>query len=237
MNLTHPDSLIEWSSWEPTIKPALEKFLKNYLLQIFIDFESRDCCGHKLSVYLSDENLCKEAKDVYIYSWVGNRESAEGSLKFMANHGIDIDQAILETKTAFSQIDFGNLENLLKYHSRFLNINKNVYERSLTFGDDQKDDGGEIRGLFNNKTLSDTVVEMLNLAQENLGLVSNLFSYLGVYQYNGKAIPDLNIKLSLQDIVDYLGGIGSLSEAFKEVLISEKFLTLDITLKRNLVIL
>jgi hypothetical protein len=78
---------------------------------------------------------------------------------------------------------------------------------------------------------------MLKLAQENLGLVSELFSYLGIYQYNRRVVPDLNIKLSLQNIIDYMGGIDTLTESFKEALLAEKFLALDITLKKNLDIL
>jgi hypothetical protein len=237
LSLTHPKNLADWPAWESTVKPVLEKTLKDYFLKIFIDFEGRDCCGHKLLVTLGDKELCEEAKSVYIYSWAGNRDSAEGSLKFLEDHGVDIDKIILETKANFGQIDFGTLENHLKYQSRFLNLSKKTYERTLSFRDDQKDDGGLVRGLFHNQTLSNTVVEMLKLAQENLGLVSGLFSYLGVYQYNRRVVPDINIKLSLQNIVDYMGGLDSLTDSFKEALVAEKFLTLDITIKRDLVIL
>lgn len=237
LSLTHPKNLTDWPAWESTVKPVLEKTLRDYFLKIFIDFEGRDCCGHKLLATLKDKELCEEAKSVYIYSWAGNRDSAEGSLKFLEDHGVDIDKIILETRANFGQIDFGTLENHLKYQSRFLNLSKKSYERTLSFRDDQKDDGGSVRGLFHNQVLSDTVVEMLKLAQENLGLVSGLFSYLGVYQYNRRVVPDINIKLSLQNIVDYMGGLDSLTDSFKEALVAEKFLTLDITIKRDLVIL
>ena len=237
LDISKPCDFSDWPSWEPIAKPALEKLLKDYLLQMCIDFEGRDCCGHKLRVSMKDTDFLKESREVFIYSWAGNRESGESCLKFMAAHGIDIDRMILETKAEFGKIDFGTLDSLLKYQSRFLALDKKTYERSITFREDQSDDGGAIKGLFHNQVLQETVTEMLKLAQENLGLVSGLFSYLGVYQYNRRITPDLNIKLSLQNIIDYLGGYDKLTDSFKEALLAEKFLALDITLKRNLVIL
>jgi hypothetical protein len=219
------------------VKPELERALSEYFMRIYVDFEGRDCCGHTLKLTMSDEEFLKEVRDVFVYSWAGNRDSASGCLQFMAAHGVDIDKIILETRAAFGQIDFGTLQNLLRYQSRFLALDRKTYERTITFQDDKDDDGGQIRGLFHNQVLSETVKEMLELAQENLGLVSDLFSYLGVYQYNRRMIPDLNIKLSLQNIIDYLGGYDTLTESFKEALVAEKFLALDITLKRNLKIL
>jgi len=237
LDITKPGDFSEWTSWETVAKPPLEKALQDYLLQVYIDFESRDCCGHKLKATMDDSDLLKKTRDVFIYSWAGNRESGESCLKFMAAHGVDLDKIILETRVAFNQIDFGTLENLLKYQSRFLAIDRKTYEKTVTFRDEQENDGGTIRGLFHNQVLSSTVVEMLKLAQENLGLVADLFSYLGVYQYNRRMIPDLNIKLSLQNVIDYLGGYDTLTESFKEALVAEKFLALDITIKRNLEIL
>lgn len=237
LNLTKPGNFSEWPTWESSVKPEIEKAMKKYLLQMLIDLEGRDCCGHKLKITMKDTDFLKEARATFIYSWAGNRESAEGCLQFMAAHGIDLDKIFLEVRVEFGQIDFGTFESLLKYQSRFLNLDRKTYERTITFGDDQESDGGMIRGLFHNQVLSDTVVEMLKLAQENLGLVSELFSYFGVYQYSKRIIPDLNIKLSLQNIIDYMGGIDTLTESFKEALLAEKFLTLDINLRRNLVIL
>ena len=235
--VTQPENRLEWPSWETIVKPDLEKVLSDYFLQMYVDFEGRDCCGHKLKLSTSDTDFLKEARDVFVYSWAGNRDSASGCLGFMASYGIDIDKVILETRATFGRIDFGTLESLLKYQSRFLAIDRKTYERTIAFQDDRENDNGMIRGLFHNQVLADTVKEMLKLAQENLGLVSELFSYLGVYQYNRRMIPDLNIKLSLQNIIDYLGGYDTLTESFKEALVAEKFLALDITLKRNLEIL
>jgi hypothetical protein len=186
---------------------------------------------------MSDEEFLREARDVFVYSWAGNRDSASGCLEFMAAHGVDLDKIILSTRATFSQIDFGTLPSLLKYQSRFLALDRKTYERTITFQDDKDDDGGMIRGLFHNQVLAQAVKEMLELAQENLGLVSELFSYLGVYQYNRRVVPDLNIKLSLQNVIDYLGGYDTLTESFKEALVAEKFLALDITFKRTLKIL
>lgn len=237
LSLTQPGSHTEWSSWEAMVKPELEKVLSEYFMQIYVDFEGRDCCGHKLKLTMSDEEFLKEARDVFVYSWAGNRDSASGCLEFMAAHGVDLDKIILSTRATFSQIDFGTLPSLLKYQSRFLALDRKTYERTITFQDDKEDDGGMIRGLFHNQVLGRAVKEMLELAQENLGLVSELFSYLGVYQYNRRVVPDLNIKLSLQNVIDYLGGYDTLTESFKEALVAEKFLALDITFKRTLKIL
>lgn len=237
LSITQPSDKSRWPEWEAVVKPELEKALSEYLLQVYIDFESRDCCGHKLKTALSDKDFIKETKEIFTYSWPGNRESAQGCLSFMESHGVDLDKIILESRATFGQINFGTLENLLKYQSRFLALDRKTYERTITFHDDQENDGGQIRGLFHNQVLSETVVEMLKLAQENLGLVSELFSYLGVYQYNRRMVPDLNIKLSLQNIIDYIGGLDALTESFKEALVAEKFLALDINLKRSLIIL
>ena len=237
LSITQPSDKSRWPEWEAVVNPELEKALSEYLLQVYIDFESRDCCGHKLKITSSDKDFIKETKEVFTYSWPGNRESAQGCLSFMESHGVDLDKIILESRATFGQINFGTLENLLKYQSRFLALDRKTYERTITFHDDEENDGGQIRGLFHNHVLSETVVEMLKLAQENLGLVSELFSYLGVYQYNRRMVPDLNIKLSLQNIIDYIGGLGALTESFKEALVAEKFLALDINLKRSLIIL
>lgn len=237
LDITHPDGLNDWSTYAPINQPALEKILRDYFLQLYISFESRDCCGHKLKVSLEDSKFIEEAKELFIYSWSSNRDSANRCLTFMSRHGIDINKIILESKDIFGQIDFGTLENILKYKSRLLDLYPKTYERSITFNDEEENDGGKIRKLFQSQILSDTVVEMLKLAQENLGLVSNLFDYLGVYQYSQKREPSLNIKLSLQNVIDYLGGMDKINDYLKEVLINEKFLALDINIKRSLVIL
>jgi len=237
LDSTHPDGFSDWPTYKSVTLPALEKILRDHFLQICIRFENRDVCGHKLKVSLEDSKFIEEAKELFIYSWSSNKDSANRCLTFMSAHDIDINKIILESRAIFGQIDFGALENILKYQSRLLSLYPKTYERSITFDNGEENDGGNIRKLFQSQVLSDTVVEMLKLAQENLGLVSNLFDYLGIYQYRQKEEPSLNIKLSLQNVIDYLGGMDKISDYTKEVLVSEKFLTLVINIKRSLVIL
>ena len=104
-----------------------------------------------------------------------------------------------------------------------------VREKSKVYS---KDNGISVTDSLGNSELANIVIEMFEKAKEKYGLGLEEFNY---YNVGTKKNPNIYIdaKLTLKNIIDYVGGVDKMSESLKNEIMKRKFIFVNIQIDKD----
>lgn len=217
--------------YKSKILPKLNDYVKKALLNeiIIVYMNEKDL------VELKGSNSIEENKNgtLQVLTYLDSTETSN-IIRVLTKLGVDLSSLAEAALLEYSRIDFkANLETVYKYLNLTEIKPENIRNLSL-INTPTGDDNGQFRGLFKSGVVADKYIELLELAKENLGLVSGYFKCFNAYVYHNDTDPCLNITITLGDLIRYLGGLDKIPEDLKNLLLQEDVIRVDLSFKRTL---
>lgn len=208
------------------IANKVSSVLEDFIFGMYVVAEGRSFGGVTLH---QDSIDYDDFRKFFKYIWPGTNYSfseAENVFKILGISS-SINKIFDKVVERFGKIDFDNFDNFYKYRKRFMKL-----DRSLSISS-EIDDDSKLRCKIQSPLILGAVKDLIELAKDSLELSRDNFDYLGVYQSNKNQVPNISLKISLENVIDYLGGVDALSDMDKAEILTEKFTSIDLSFKRT----
>ena len=216
------------------IKQKLTKILESYVrYNIIVPYMGRDIYNKELRLKKSDafDVQVKTINSLVVYEMPCSKKESEHYIRTLGYLGISLTDVIRKAltwyNTNFSMDDF---ERYYKYQKCLSNDKSTTKGLSLQRS---TSDNGLLRSNFKHQEIADAIIDMVKMADEDLGLADSFFNYLGVFQYSRRSTPTISLKIDLIDLVNWFGGVDKMSTTLKEKIIDEKFNEISISFTRG----